>query len=31
MVAHNQLISFEDQAVLEDPEQESLRYVSESL
>lgn len=26
-VAHNQLISFDDTAVLEDPEQESLRYV----
>lgn len=26
-VTHNQLISFDDTAVLEDPEQESLRYV----
>lgn len=30
MVAHNQLISFDDHAILEDPEQESLRYVSMS-
>ncbi|XP_029910433.1 reticulocalbin-2 [Myripristis murdjan] len=27
MVAHDQLISFDDSAVLEDPEQESLRYL----
>lgn len=27
-VAHNQLISFDDTAVLDDPEQESLRYAS---
>lgn len=27
-VAHNQLISFDDDAVLDDPEQESLRYAS---
>lgn len=26
-VAHNQFIRFDDPAVLEDPEQESLRYV----
>lgn len=26
-VAHNQLISFDDPDVMEDPEQESLRYV----
>lgn len=28
MVAHDQLISFEDSGVLDDPEQESLRHVS---
>lgn len=27
MVAHDQLISFDDSTVLDDPEQESLRYV----
>lgn len=27
MVAHDQLVSFDDSAVLEDPEQESLRHV----
>lgn len=27
-VAHNQLISFDDTGVLDDPEQESLRYAS---
>lgn len=27
MVTHDQLISFDDSAVLEDPEQESLRHV----
>lgn len=27
MVAHDQLISFDDNTVLEDPEQESLRHV----
>lgn len=28
MVAHDQLITFEDSGVLDDPEQESLRHVS---
>lgn len=31
MVAHDQLISFDDSAVLEDPEQESLRHVGTLL
>lgn len=31
MVVHDKLISFDDLAVLEDPEEESLRYVSVPL